>query len=99
MPIEKADQPWVLTEQQRRAVIRDRMLVQAPDLTPAQLRRVHAEMERRINGIPLGDLLVLESMIALADQGNVAAQWMIEDLAEHYDLDPRRYRFEGVVDG
>ncbi len=88
--------PFEFTPAQR-AALSTRLMVQDPrtlGLTPAQLARVRADMERRVQGIPLGDLLALEAMYHLADQGNVVAQDVIDQMIAHYDLDPRRFRYE-----
>lgn len=77
--------PFELTPAQRRAFA-TRLMVQAPDLTPVQLARVQRDMERKVNGIPAGDLVALESMMLLADQGNKVAALMVEKLREHHGL-------------
>jgi hypothetical protein len=43
-------------------------------MTPVQLARMRAELDRKIGGIAAGDLVRLEALHLLAEQGNVVAQ-------------------------
>lgn len=80
--------PLELTEAQRLAMS-NRLMVQAPTLEPAALARVQRQMLKRIQGIPAGDLLALEAMRVLAEQGNKVAAFAYQRGLIQLGIDPR----------
>ena len=80
--------PLELTPAQRKA-LSTRLMVQAPNLPPAELARVQRSLERRIEGIKAGDLLVVESLRLLAEQGNRIAADLYREALDHFGIDPK----------
>lgn len=83
--------PFTLTEEQRRA-LSTRLMPQPPlDVPPVELARMRAAMRRRIEGIEAGDLVRLEALLLLAEQGNELAKRLYTASCEHFDITPRSY--------
>lgn len=75
---------FTLTEEERRA-LSTRLMVQPPGSPQSWDER------KRINGLPMDVLLLLESLRLLADQGNKVAAFLYEKERQRFGLAPAKH--------
>lgn len=80
--------PFELTEAQARA-FSTRLMLQRPELfgiSEREQKRIAAELDRRVKGLPPGAFMALDALRLLADQGNVTAAFLFDHESEKLGL-------------
>jgi len=88
--------PFEFTEDQR-ARLSTRLMVQPPSaLVDVQSYGRWKAAVKRVNGLPVDVLMVLEALVMLAEQGNeVAAELYYDSCTEFGITFPRRFEMSG----
>jgi hypothetical protein len=90
--------PLELTEAQARA-FSTRLMLQQPGFattSDGERKKIAAELDRRVKGLPPGAFMALDSLRLLADQGNKVAKWLFEHECERLGLTRPTFSIAGT---
>lgn len=87
--------PLELKEHQRR-LIANRLMLQLPNgVSPREVARVRADLDRRVQGMPGDVFMALDAIRLLADQGNAVAKDLFDSECAKLGLTRPMFSYRG----